>query len=274
MEEAALDKAPIWDCIESFKGEDWRGVVDIILASIPCQPFSCAGKQLGESDPRHLWPHVARIVRQCEPTFVFIENVDKHITNGFSRVAGDLEAMGYAVAAGIFTAAEVGAPHLRKRLYALAYSESARSRAIQPNAERPGDSESDGRCETMADSDSIGRRGQLEQPISEGKRPRKQSGRNSEELGNPDCAGLQGGRRRGNTNERDAFPPGREDFARWSEALGKWPNLEPTVLRVADGLSDKLDFSATDRIHAMGEANVPLTAAFAFCYLLRELQGD
>jgi DNA (cytosine-5)-methyltransferase 1 len=54
MEDKALDNAPVWDDIKTFDGKPWRGSVDIITAGYPCQPFSTAGKLLGEKDPRHL----------------------------------------------------------------------------------------------------------------------------------------------------------------------------------------------------------------------------
>lgn len=73
MEDAALDHAPLWDDIASFDGRPWRGAVDIVTAGYPCQPFSVAGKRRGADDPRHLWPHVARIIDEVEPPFVFLE---------------------------------------------------------------------------------------------------------------------------------------------------------------------------------------------------------
>jgi DNA (cytosine-5)-methyltransferase 1 len=121
MEDGSLEDAPVWTDVKTFRGQPWRGRVDILTAGYPCQPFSCAGKQRGEKDPRHLWPDVARIIREVQPPVVFLENVENHLRIGFHAVAKELRSMGYELEAGIFTAEEVGAPHLRKRLFVLAY---------------------------------------------------------------------------------------------------------------------------------------------------------
>lgn len=123
MEDAALDLAPVWDDVTNFDGKAWRGVVDIVHGGYPCQPFSVAGRKLGNKDPRHLWPHIARIVREVKPPVCFFENVGGHLRLGFKQVHDDLRSMGYRVKAGLFTAAEVGAPHKRERLFILAYRE-------------------------------------------------------------------------------------------------------------------------------------------------------
>ncbi|MCA3448642.1 MAG: DNA cytosine methyltransferase [Rhodobacter sp.] len=123
MEDASLDQAVVWDDVGTFDGRQWRGAVDIITAGYPCQPFSVAGRRLGTEDPRHLWPHVARIIGEVGPPFVFLENVAHHLRLGFSEVAAGLVGMGYRLAAGLFTAAEIGAPHKRERLFILAIRE-------------------------------------------------------------------------------------------------------------------------------------------------------
>ncbi|NDW45394.1 DNA cytosine methyltransferase [Ruegeria sp. PrR005] len=123
MEDTSLDHAPVWDDVASFDGLPWRGAVDIVTAGYPCQPFSVAGKRRGADDPRHLWPHVARIIGEIKPPFVFLENVAHHLRLGFPEVASGLVGMGYRLAAGLFTAAEVGAPHKRERLFILAIRE-------------------------------------------------------------------------------------------------------------------------------------------------------
>jgi DNA (cytosine-5)-methyltransferase 1 len=119
-EDAALDCAPVWDNVASFGGRPWCGAVDIVTAGDPCQPFSVARERRGADDPRHLWLHVARIIGECEPPFVFLENVAHHLRLGFPEVASGLVGMGYRLAAGLFTAAEVVAPHKRERLFLLA----------------------------------------------------------------------------------------------------------------------------------------------------------
>ncbi len=112
----------LWPDLRTFPAEKFRGCFDIILAGYPCQPFSVAGKQQGEKDDRHLWPFIADIVREVRPTVCFFENVAGHLNIGFESVVRDLDAMGYRVEAGLFTAAEVGAPHKRERLFILAYN--------------------------------------------------------------------------------------------------------------------------------------------------------
>lgn len=121
MEDATLDRAPVWDDIKTFDGKPWRGKVDIISAGYPCQPFSVAGRKLGNRDPRHLWPDIRRIVGEVQPGICFFENVAGHLRLGYADVERDLRELGYEVESGLFSAAEVGAPHKRERLFILAY---------------------------------------------------------------------------------------------------------------------------------------------------------
>jgi len=129
--------APIWDDLRSFDGRPFCGAFDTILAGYPCQPFSQAGKRLGSDDPRHLWPHVARVIREVEPEWVFLENVAGHITLGAETVLRTLWDMGYTPAAGAFSAAEVGAPHERLRWFCVAHR-AGRGCGIVGDAAQPG----------------------------------------------------------------------------------------------------------------------------------------
>lgn len=115
--------APIWDDIKRFSGIPWRGIVDTLIAGYPCQPFSQAGQRRGEDDPRHLFPHVARIARELGPglRYIFLENVAGHVTLGGETVLRTLWDMGFTPATGLFSAEEVGAPHERLRWFCVAY---------------------------------------------------------------------------------------------------------------------------------------------------------
>lgn len=120
MEAGLLDAAPVWTNLKTFPFGKFRGLVDILSGGYPCPPFSAAGKRKGKDDPRHLWPWIADGIRLCEPRFCFFENVEGHVSLGLSTVVSDLEELGYEVSWGIFSAAEVGAPHQRKRVFILA----------------------------------------------------------------------------------------------------------------------------------------------------------
>jgi len=122
MEDKTLDAAPLWSDLRTFDGRPWRGKVDCLVGGYPCQPFSQAGLQRGKADPRHLWPEAARIFRECAAPWGYFENVAGHLSLGFPDVARELQGMGYRVAAGLFSAAECGAPHQRERIFILAYN--------------------------------------------------------------------------------------------------------------------------------------------------------
>jgi DNA (cytosine-5)-methyltransferase 1 len=102
---------------------DWTTVpkVDWLTAGYPCQPFSHAGKRLGEEDERHIWPYIREAVRIIEPRFCFFENVAGHRSLGFDSVLRDLAEVGYDCRWGCVRAADAGAPHGRLRIFILAY---------------------------------------------------------------------------------------------------------------------------------------------------------
>lgn len=126
-----LDDAPIWDDVRTFDGRPWAGLVDVISAGFPCQPFSVAGKRAGAGDGRNGWPDTIRIIREVRPQWVFLENVpglfsavDKSAevpVSYFGTVLGDLAASGYDADWRVLSAAEVGAPHKRDRVWIVAY---------------------------------------------------------------------------------------------------------------------------------------------------------
>ena len=129
-----LDPAPVFSNLKTFPWRKFARRVDILSGGFPCQPFSAAGRKVGDEDPRHLWPHIVRGIREMErPPIVFFENVEGIISSklksdGWSDPKGtsvlhhvlrELERLGYQATAGVFSAREVGAPHQRKRVFIL-----------------------------------------------------------------------------------------------------------------------------------------------------------
>ena len=129
-EEGKVAVEALWPDLRTFPKERFRGCFDFIAAGYPCQPFSVAGKRKGTDDPRHLWPDIERIVKAVRPVWCFFENVPGHLTIGFPEVYRGLRDMGYKVEAGLFTAAECGAPHRRQRLFILANDTKSRGRRL------------------------------------------------------------------------------------------------------------------------------------------------
>ncbi len=126
MEGGQIDAAPIWPDLKSFPWAKLRDRVDILSGGYPCQPFSSAGKRLGREDPRHLWPYIADGISILRPRLCFFENVEGHISLGLREVIEHLGELGYSATWGIFSAAEVSAPHQRKRVFILAHRNGKR----------------------------------------------------------------------------------------------------------------------------------------------------
>lgn len=96
----------------------WPDGQPVWTASLPCQPFSVAGKGLGTDDDRHLWPVFAGLVSKCRPSIIFGEQVASPAGRAWlGSVRSDLEALGYSLGASDLCAASAGAPHVRQRLF-------------------------------------------------------------------------------------------------------------------------------------------------------------
>lgn len=278
MEDEALGPAPIWDDLKTFPGRDWRGRVDLISAGYPCQPFSCAGGRAGTQDPRHLWPHVRRIISQVRPRYVFLENVRGHLSLGFDRVLSDLARLGFDAEWTTLGASGVGAPHRRQRLFILAWPRLPDSQRDSLRAEQ-GRAES-GRSSAPEPGDLGGNVEHADSSRSEGCRRERQGGGGLAAAAGIDLADADLGRLEGEwssglfAREREAlrddvdgrhlWPPGPQG----SEAFRSAPaSAQPAIRRELDGLPGRLDelfASRADRLRCLGNAVVPIQAAVAF----------
>ena len=111
---------------------NWPVDLPVWCASLPCQPFSIAGRRKGIKDERHLWPEFYRLVKDCKPGVIFGEQVEAAIRMGWlDEVFDDLEKIMYSTYAVVLPVSSVGAPHMRHRIYWAATTKEIPIEAMQ-----------------------------------------------------------------------------------------------------------------------------------------------
>jgi len=119
---------PIHDDATTFTTEPGR--FDLVTGGFPCQPHSHAGKRQASSDDRDLWPELYRIICEVQPKWIVLENVVGLLSSEAGRffrgVLWDLAKAGFDAEWSVVSAAAVGACHLRKRIWIVAYPNGAR----------------------------------------------------------------------------------------------------------------------------------------------------
>ena len=249
---------------------------DLVCGGFPCQPFSQAGRQLAQDDPRHLWPEMLRVIRELRPTWVVGENVVGLIKLGLDEVLSDLANEGYATRTFNIPACAVGAPHLRQRIWVVAHadSESEPDGTFDGNAgqrqlgfEFVADPDDDGGQERHAQRPEQDRQEQTGDAVSRGPDVADSSSSGLQEHGHsksedvvqrsetvPDSGHTD--RRRGTKRRQsrngDFELHGEEWPANRPEG---WWELEPDVGRLADGLPNRVS-----QLRALGNSIVPQIA--------------
>jgi DNA (cytosine-5)-methyltransferase 1 len=121
--------------VREVAGGDFRGV-DLFAGGVPCPPFSIAGKQLGADDERDLFPTALRLIQECRPKSVLLENVPGFATAKFSAyrraIATKLTRWGYSVEWQVLNACNFGVPQLRPRFILVAMRGRAAQRFSWP----------------------------------------------------------------------------------------------------------------------------------------------
>lgn len=225
---------------------DWDAVepVDLVCGGFPCQPVSVAGRRRAQADERWLWPEVARCLRHLRPRLALLENVPGLLAGpGMGDVLGDLAGLGYDTEWESIPAAAVGAPHLRYRVFVVAYSDSGR-RVLRQREE--GGAEWDTAC-----GEPASRRAHV--AYANGQRLAV-----GVLFGGDARSELQALERGGGVGDADLSPP--DTLAAGCRPRGPagepgWWATEPDVGRVAHGVPARVD-----RLRALGNAVVPQVA--------------
>lgn len=123
-------EVPVFRDVRELKGSD-VGPVDIICGGFPCQDISTSGTGQGLDGERSgLWSEIARLAGDLRPSFIIVENSPNLLAGGngrwMGRVLGDLAALGYDAEWHVISAASVGAPHQRERVWIIAYPTGVR----------------------------------------------------------------------------------------------------------------------------------------------------
>jgi DNA (cytosine-5)-methyltransferase 1 len=110
--------------VRAFSALEWRGRVHLLAGGVPCPPFSKAGLQLGADDDRDLFPEALRLVKECQPSGVMLENVRGLLDPKFASYRGEIELelrlLGYVPEWRLLHASDFGVPQLRPRAILVA----------------------------------------------------------------------------------------------------------------------------------------------------------
>ncbi len=263
--------------------------VDIISGGFPCQDISVAGKQQGIKGSRSgLWSEMHRVISEIRPRSAVIENVPNLARLGLDRVLADLASIGYDAEWQCISANDVGALHLRKRIWIVAYAgHGKRSVGIQCEQQNrtrtPSGLGYGGSCsEIMADPTSQ-RRGEMgkhsdrsperftecgkivaypptirregDRSVAARQYSRQEQTRSYIEQGSPDVADTEGTRREvGRREVGGKTPHTRFEFTSEGKFGTAW-SVEPDLGRVAHGVPSRVD-----RLKGLGNAIVPQIA--------------
>jgi len=282
-----LPPFPIWDDVQTFDGNPWRGIVDVVSGGFPCTDISAAGKGAGiDGEASGMWREMARIICEVQPRFVFVENSPMLTSRGLGRVLGNLASMGFDARWGVLGAADVGANHQRDRIWIVAkwggqlsHTQHDRIRWWEQQQESIKKEERNVANTSNQRLWSCGRGDGWQSNAQNRKRnfDKTGSGTNVEfaeigesqnlekEISNAPIGGLQRSWKHEQSINTTQSREGQTIDPIYGCSSDFWAT-EPDVGRVVDGLASRMD-----RLKAIGNGQVPLCAATAWRILSESL---
>ncbi|MBE9542533.1 MAG: DNA (cytosine-5-)-methyltransferase [Proteobacteria bacterium] len=225
--------------------------ISCLVGGFPCQDISVAGLQKGLSGERSgLWKEFKRLIQEIEPRYAIIENVANLRSKGLVQVIKDLGQIGYDSEWHIISARSIGAPHLRERIWIVAYPSEQR-RQQEPGRSYENEREDAKKENNLSQCDGKGNsRGQISRELA------NDTNTNSEGLerfGGPErvqkkytTTNSSHDQFSHSNNFRlwQPFTSEKEKSEWWTKAtasLSHWKEAQSIICGVADGLPGELD---------------------------------
>lgn len=250
IKDGVFDEAPIFGDIRTFISEGYAEcyseMVDVISGGFPCQPFSQAGKRQAETDERNMWPETIECIRQVGPSAVLLENVPRLVRfDYFGTILGDLAEAGFDAEWDVVSAGEVGAEHLRERVWIVAFN---------------------------SNSSSTRWKKQYVSPFSENETQRRERYDNqlpdesSTDSKSKRCDQKQVSKVRNSTSMREPYHNGNVCNA--TQTRQAWGLCEPRVVGMAHDVANR-----NDRIRTAGNGQVPAVVKAAWNRLIERFNN-
>ena len=256
----------IFDDVSTLTGEQIEETVDVICGGFPCQDISLAGKGAGLEGKRSgLWSEFKRLIEEIKPRYAIIENVSALRSRGLDQVLREISEIGYDAEWHCITAASIGAPHRRDRIWIVAYPrDNTRRDSITGSLGRNGEGELEERIRTSETTEITGS-SKTSETLSDSKSKLSNGNNTYSESSKPSSQelGSSGSKRNvSNSNNVGTQIPteGKQSSQQmlrgsseaWRIEYGQAWTVEPDVGRVAHGISGRVD-----RLKQLGNAVVP-----------------
>lgn len=235
---------------------------DLICGGFPCQDISLAGKGEGIEGARSgLWWEMHRAIRVLRPRYAVIENVPALTHRGLDAVLGSLAEIRYDAEWQIISAAAMGAPHIRERIFIVAYPQEqpgdggGHRKHSGAGREVPSQTRASGSKMADTSGERLTKRGEPRRDESEERVAGGGEEGREKEVEHPN------GQRCGHASRRREAVS--EPSGRRSSARHPW-QTKPAVGRVDNGIPDRVD-----RLRGLGNAVVPAVAEFVGRHVMR-----
>ena len=170
-----------WKNVKTFPPRpvsDWQ--CDVIAGGFPCQDLSFAGKGAGLAGERSgLFSEIIRVASIIKPRAIVLENVAALYARGLDVVLGELAQIGFDAEWHCVSAASVGAPHRRDRVFIIGWNTNGEHVEAVGGVQKRQVADSGGSGGNLADSDDKQRKRRKQETLRRQSRISRESRRSS-----------------------------------------------------------------------------------------------